>query len=83
MGYVIKHKKRNGFLNSYHGNGGWGLGDVFPFSNRCWTSFKDEKEAIEYIDYIKENSLKQAERWGDWSKTAQTFIKGLYAGERA
>ena len=81
MNYVILHKKRSGFLNSYHGNGGFELKDVFPFSITCWTSFKSRKEATDYLDYIKRDSLKQAKRWGNWSEIAQTFIKGLYVGK--
>jgi hypothetical protein len=77
MSYVITHKKRNGYLNSFHSNGGWEIGDVFPFSTKTWSCFKTEKEAQDKILDIIEDCKKQQERWGDWTDIALEFAKNL------
>ena len=77
MSYVITHPSRQGFLNSFHSNGGWEIGDVFPFSNRCWSCFETEKEAQNKILNIIKDCEKQRERWGDWTDIALKFAKKL------
>ena len=77
MDYRIISNRKRGFLKAFHENGGFEIGDVFPFSVNTWLSFRTEKEAQEYLIRVKTDCIEQGERWGDWLEKALVFVKTL------
>jgi len=76
MSYKIINK-RGTFLSGFHSNGGWEISDVFPCSSLSAITFKTEKEAQKYLLSMREELIKQQDRWGDWLDTALKFWKTL------
>ncbi len=77
ISYKITHPRKSGYLSAFHANGGWQIGDVFPFSKYLWLSFATEEKAQEYIARIIRDCNQQEKRWGDWTKKALHFASKL------
>ena len=61
-------------LNSFHGNGGWSMRDVFPCNWNCHSAFYTEEEAQDHLQYMKNECIKQKERWGNWFNKAWNYV---------
>ena len=79
--FRITHNQKIGYLTAFHSNGGFEIGDVFPFSTRSWLAFKTENEAKDELQNIIDDCKKQSKRWEDWTEKALKFAKGLFVVE--